>query len=87
MARYDRLKVPSEGSRITVKKGKLKVPNDPIIPFIIGDGTGPVFSKGARFGIPGAIGGIGLLVGLLTVGRGLRSAKGKATCVVRQRPA
>lgn len=31
----------TQGSEITVKKGKLKVPNDPIIPFIEGDGTGP----------------------------------------------
>ena len=30
-----------QGSTITIKKGKLKVPNDPIIPFIEGDGTGP----------------------------------------------
>lgn len=30
-----------QGSAITIKKGKLKVPNDPIIPFIEGDGTGP----------------------------------------------
>jgi isocitrate dehydrogenase len=29
------------GSKVTIKKGKLKVPNDPIIPFIEGDGTGP----------------------------------------------
>jgi isocitrate dehydrogenase len=29
------------GSKVTIKGGKLKVPNDPIIPFIIGDGTGP----------------------------------------------
>ena len=29
------------GSEITIKRGKLKVPNDPIIPFIEGDGTGP----------------------------------------------
>jgi isocitrate dehydrogenase len=29
------------GSAITIKRGKLKVPNDPIIPFIEGDGTGP----------------------------------------------
>ncbi len=30
-----------QGSAITVKRGKLKVPNDPVIPFIEGDGTGP----------------------------------------------
>ena len=28
------------GSTVTIKNGKLKVPNDPIIPFIEGDGTG-----------------------------------------------
>lgn len=29
------------GSKVTIKKGVLRVPNDPIIPYIIGDGTGP----------------------------------------------
>ncbi|MDO8969865.1 MAG: NADP-dependent isocitrate dehydrogenase, partial [Saprospiraceae bacterium] len=29
-----------QGSAISIKKGKLKVPNDPIIPFIEGDGIG-----------------------------------------------
>ncbi len=29
------------GSKITIEKGKLNVPNYPIIPFIEGDGTGP----------------------------------------------
>ncbi len=29
------------GSKVKIVKGKLKVPNDPIIPFIEGDGTGP----------------------------------------------
>jgi isocitrate dehydrogenase len=29
------------GTKVTISRGKLKVPNDPIIPFIIGDGTGP----------------------------------------------
>ena len=28
------------GTKITIRNGKLKVPNDPIIPFIEGDGTG-----------------------------------------------
>lgn len=30
-----------QGSKITIENGKLQVPNDPIIPFIEGDGTGP----------------------------------------------
>ncbi|MBL4655412.1 MAG: NADP-dependent isocitrate dehydrogenase, partial [Bacteroidia bacterium] len=29
------------GTKITVENGVLNVPNDPIIPFIEGDGTGP----------------------------------------------
>jgi isocitrate dehydrogenase len=35
------LKVPAEGARITIKDGKLQVPDRPILPFIEGDGTGP----------------------------------------------
>jgi isocitrate dehydrogenase len=31
----------SQGEKITVQNGVLKVPNNPIIPFIEGDGTGP----------------------------------------------
>ncbi len=43
MAKYsDRLKVPTTGSKITLSApGVLNVPDDPIIPFIEGDGTGP----------------------------------------------
>ena len=29
------------GTKVTISQGKLQVPNDPIIPFIEGDGTGP----------------------------------------------
>jgi isocitrate dehydrogenase len=32
--------VPAGGAKITVKKGVLNVPNNPILPFIEGDGTG-----------------------------------------------
>ena len=32
---------PKSGSKITIQNGILKVPDDPIIPFIEGDGTGP----------------------------------------------
>jgi isocitrate dehydrogenase len=33
--------VPAGGARISAKKGVLNVPNNPILPFIEGDGTGP----------------------------------------------
>ncbi|MHB8417888.1 MAG: isocitrate dehydrogenase (NADP(+)) [Myxococcales bacterium] len=40
--KYQKLQAPKAGSRITVSdKGVPSVPDDPIIPFIEGDGTGP----------------------------------------------
>src|SRR5687768_17776330 len=39
---YEKLTPPTQGHAIRVAAdGNLKVPNDPIIPFIEGDGTGP----------------------------------------------
>jgi isocitrate dehydrogenase len=32
---------PAQGAKITIRDGKLTVPDNPIIPFIEGDGTGP----------------------------------------------
>ncbi len=32
---------PAKGARITIQSGKLSVPDQPILPFIEGDGTGP----------------------------------------------
>lgn len=37
---YTSVKVPAGGEKITISNGKLTVPNNPIIPFIEGDGTG-----------------------------------------------
>ncbi len=37
---FDKLTAPTTGSKITFKDGKPIVPDDPIIPFIRGDGTG-----------------------------------------------
>ncbi len=36
-----KLNKPTAGNKITINKGILNVPDQPIIPFIIGDGTGP----------------------------------------------
>src|ERR671926_1121313 len=41
MPTFSILKTPKEGTPITLKNGRLVVPDDPIIPFIEGDGTGP----------------------------------------------
>ena len=37
---YNGLPVPKNGARITYSNGKYKVPDNPIMPFIEGDGTG-----------------------------------------------
>lgn len=41
MAQFKDLTPPVNGQKITIDNGKLVVPNNPIIPFIEGDGTGP----------------------------------------------
>jgi isocitrate dehydrogenase len=41
MPTFSILKPPAAGTAITKKDGRLVVPDDPIIPFIEGDGTGP----------------------------------------------
>ncbi len=37
---YEKITPPTTGSKITFSEGKPLVPDDPIIPFIRGDGTG-----------------------------------------------
>jgi len=46
--KFDKLQVPQEGSTIEVKDGKLQIPDDPIIPYIEGDGTGPDIMNASR---------------------------------------
>ena len=43
---YDKIKVPA-GERIAMVGGKLQVPDNPVIPFIEGDGTGPDITRAA----------------------------------------
>ena len=40
MATYKFAKVPSDGKRIGYECGALRVPSNPIIPYVEGDGTG-----------------------------------------------
>ena len=37
---YEKIKVPAEGEKITMKDGELQVPDNVVLPFIEGDGTG-----------------------------------------------
>ncbi len=41
MVQFKNYAKPTEGEKITIQNGELQVPNNPIIPFIEGDGTGP----------------------------------------------
>lgn len=48
MVHFDKLEISPEGKRIEVIQGRLSIPDNPIIPFIEGDGVGPEVMKVAR---------------------------------------
>ncbi|MFC4776389.1 NADP-dependent isocitrate dehydrogenase [Paenibacillus sp. GCM10023252] len=48
MAQFDKYALPTEGNAITIEGGVLNVPNNPIIPFIEGDGTGRDIWKASK---------------------------------------
>jgi isocitrate dehydrogenase len=52
---YDHLTTPTTGNRITMVGGKLRVPDQPIIPFIEGDGTGPDIWRASQHVFDGAV--------------------------------
>jgi isocitrate dehydrogenase len=46
---YEHVTVPADGQKISIHNGELQVPDKPIIPYIIGDGTGPdIWSAAVR---------------------------------------
>ena len=51
----ERLPKPESGTRIDFKNGRLIVPDDPIIPFIEGDGTGPDIWRATKVVLDGAV--------------------------------
>ncbi|HQJ76495.1 MAG TPA: isocitrate/isopropylmalate family dehydrogenase, partial [Bacteroidota bacterium] len=55
MAHYQKLNQPEKGEKITVNNGVLQVPENPIIPFIEGDGTGPDIWRASKRIIDAAI--------------------------------
>src|SRR5262249_55573536 len=48
MATFNGVEAPADGKRITVTGGNLEVPDNPIIPFIEGDGTGRDIWRASR---------------------------------------
>ncbi|MBI5597967.1 MAG: NADP-dependent isocitrate dehydrogenase [Elusimicrobia bacterium] len=55
MANYKKIKVPTNGEKISYKDGKLSVPNNPIIPYFPGDGTGLDLWKATQVVLDGAV--------------------------------
>ena len=55
MPKFKKIEVPAQGTRITVKNKKLSIPNDPIIPFIEGDGIGRDIMKATRRVVDAAV--------------------------------
>ncbi|MDK2372830.1 MAG: NADP-dependent isocitrate dehydrogenase [Candidatus Korarchaeota archaeon] len=52
---FKKLRLPEEGEKVTVKNGKLVVPDEPIIVYIEGDGIGPQIVSQARAVMDAAI--------------------------------
>jgi isocitrate dehydrogenase len=46
--KFDKITLPRRGNRIDSEDGRLRVPDDPIIPFIEGDGVGPDIWRASR---------------------------------------
>jgi len=55
MANYQKLTPPADGHPITIAGDRLRVPDDPIIPFIEGDGTGRDIWRASRRVFDGAV--------------------------------
>ena len=52
---FKHIKVPSGGEKIRMGEGKLQVPDQPIIPFIEGDGTGPDIWRASQYVFDNAV--------------------------------
>ncbi len=53
---YKTIQVPTEGEKITLgSDGKLRVPDQPILPFIEGDGTGPDIWRASQYVFDNAV--------------------------------
>ena len=46
---FKNIKVPTNGEKIRMGEGKLMVPDNPILPFIEGDGTGPDIWRSSQY--------------------------------------
>ncbi|HAO33206.1 MAG TPA: NADP-dependent isocitrate dehydrogenase, partial [Candidatus Competibacteraceae bacterium] len=42
---YKHIRIPTSGEKISIKDGKLNVPDQPILGYVEGDGIGPDITK------------------------------------------
>ncbi len=52
---FEKIVIPEDGEKIKVEDGALKIPDNPIIPFIEGDGTGPDIWRATKLVIDTAV--------------------------------
>src|SRR5690606_5480557 len=52
---FKHLTAPGDGEAITLRDGRLEVPDAPIIPFIEGDGTGPDIWRASQYVLDAAV--------------------------------
>jgi isocitrate dehydrogenase len=52
---FKHIKIPSSGEKIRMSAGKLNVPDNPILPFIEGDGTGPDIWRASQYVFDNAV--------------------------------
>jgi len=55
MVEFDKLTPPTEGEKVTIDNGELHVPDNPIIPYIAGDGIGPDILNAVRPTVDAAV--------------------------------
>ncbi len=55
MITFDKLEIPVEGKKIEVIEGRLSIPDNPIVPFLEGDGVGPDIMKVTRKALDAAV--------------------------------
>lgn len=55
MAKYKKIKVPEKGEKIKVENDQIVVPDNPVIPFIEGDGIGPDIWRATKLVLDSAV--------------------------------
>ena len=55
MKNFEKIDIPPEGDKIELGSGKLSVPDNPIIPYIVGDGIGPDIRKASAIVLEAAV--------------------------------